>query len=637
MRASFRASRGVVAALAGALVLGTGGAAAGATGSGTVEVIGRDGKAVTRITDGDTISLRVTLAEKAGSKESIGFALADDGTKVGECAVDAGQTGCTTAPFHAFGWHWHSDGTAAPQRTVSASGGSGALGQAAIDVAARPAILVHGFLAGSFVWATYLGPDGYFAKAGIPGFAVGDGQVPGVLNTGVIADPGQKTNTVFQNARILGEYIAGVKAKTGAQVVDLIGHSLGGIMSRAYIGREMGERDVAQLLMLGSPMSGSDCSALPQSLGMYMPAAMEIRPAYVTGIFNAQVTARHGVPFHALAGTPIIEGFKSPCADVPSDIVVSRASAASLPGIDVTDTDQNHLALNAVPEVFDEFVLPRLKTPAGDPAWADAPDPAPASGPGDQAPAQFSRVFTGHVNPGESSELRIPIEPGVSVAAFSMLDTTRSLATEVRGASGKVITLSAEKNGLVTVDDPSTMFTLGYGFADPKPGEWRITLSASATTPAEGADFALTARFVGGVTLRAQLDATAPEVGQVIHVTGDLTLGADAVPITEITGTLLAPDGTRTDISMTGAAAINGQLVAGEPGLYGLDITVTGRLPDGTAVDRATFLAFAVQPAAGVSWAGIAGIIGAVLAIPILAVVLVLWTVRRRRQRGMTV
>src|SRR4030065_494868 len=106
------------------------------------------------------------------------------------------------------------------------------------------------------------------------------------MNTGNIAQPASPTNTIAQNAAILCEYIANVKKVSEAEMVDLIGHSMGGLASLFYIDRVMGERDYAQLIMLGSPSSGTACANLPAALGFYMPTVLEIRPGYMDGIFN---------------------------------------------------------------------------------------------------------------------------------------------------------------------------------------------------------------------------------------------------------------------------------------------------------------------------------------------------------------
>jgi hypothetical protein len=235
--------------------------------------------------------------------------------------------------------------------------------------------------------------------------------------------------------------------------------------------------------MLGSPMAGTDCADLPASLELYLPATLEIRPSYVREIFNPQISHRRGVPFHALAGVPILESFKSPCTDVPTDIAVSLSSVTAIP-LDAGQMPVLHNNLNTSAKVLTSS-WPLLETPAG--GFSDQPDPAAIAPVAESA--QFSRMFTGHVAAGSAAELTIPIDAGISVASFALYDTTRSLQVTVTGASGKVIDLSAEKNGLVVVNDPEALLFLGYGFENPKPGLWRVRLGLPLNA-GQGADYA---------------------------------------------------------------------------------------------------------------------------------------------------
>jgi pimeloyl-ACP methyl ester carboxylesterase len=457
------------------------------------------------------------------------------------------------------------------------------------------------------------------------GFTVGGGQVPGVVNTGNIAEITRRTNTIGENAAILGEYIAGVKRATGAQTVDLIAHSMGGLISRAYIDRVMTTRDVGQLIMLGSPMAGTDCADLPASLGLYLPAVLEIRPSYVRDIFNPQLSHRHGVPFHALAGVPILESFKSPCTDVPTDIAVSLSSVTAIP-LEASQMPVLHNNLNTSAQVFNEFVKPLLQTPAG--GFADAPDSeAPALAAESQ---QFSRMIAGHVAAGSCAEVTILIDAGIGVASFTLYDTTRSLGVAVTGASGKVIELSAEKDGLVVVHDPEALLYLGYGFENPKPGLWRVRLEASEATPAEGADFALTARFVGGAHLATNVSTLLPAMGEQVVLTASLEFAGEDLPLQDAVVTLRKPDGTTEDValSVSGSQAqvtIRPSLA----GLYGVDIAAIGTAPDGALIERTAFLTFEAQPEAK-SGVPLSVWVAALVAVILLAAVAVL-VIRRRR------
>ena len=590
---------------------------------GLIEVLGRDGSTLDRITDGDTVSLRVSLPEKASQALPIELVLEDAAQPTAACTIPSGGTVCTTDPLAALGWYWRSGGVASPERVIRAlaSGGTRPVAQASIPIAPRPVVMVHGFSSSFEAWVNYLGPTGYLAQAGLSGYAVGDGQVPGTMNTGNLAEPTQRTNTIAENAAILGEYIARVKQATGAQTVDLIAHSMGGLIARAYIDRVMATRDVAQLIMLGSPMAGTDCADLPASLGLYLPATLELRPSYVRQIFNPQVSHRHGVAFHALAGVPILEGFKSPCTDVPTDLAVSLASVTAIP-VQARQMPVLHMNLNLSQLVFDEFVKPLLQTPAG--GLADEPDALAQAQPSEKL--QFSRLFTGHVDAGAGAEMTIPIDPGITLASFALYDTTRSLQVNVTGASGKTIELSAAKNGLVVVQDPQALLYLGYGFQDPKPGAWRVSLQASAATPAQGADFALTARFVGGAQLRTSLSTLLPRVGDEVSLTASVRLGNEDLSVREAEASIRRPDGTTEHVSL----AVNGlqAQVTLRPtlaGLYGMDLTATGVAADGTPIERSAFLAFEAQPeAARTPSAAIwIGAVGGVILLAALAVIVI--------------
>ncbi|MBK9032537.1 MAG: alpha/beta fold hydrolase [Myxococcales bacterium] len=63
-------------------------------------------------------------------------------------------------------------------------------------------------------------------------------------------------------ARRLARYVDEVCAATGAVEVDLIGHSMGGVVGRYYVTLGGGDARVANLITLGSPHSGTDVSAI---------------------------------------------------------------------------------------------------------------------------------------------------------------------------------------------------------------------------------------------------------------------------------------------------------------------------------------------------------------------------------------
>ncbi|MFL7870964.1 MAG: esterase/lipase family protein [Anaerolineales bacterium] len=565
-----------------------------------ITLLDKLGQPTTSLTDGDTLSLKIELVDPLTRATQVDFLLSGFDTPIANCRIMTIGRSCETASFSALGWYWNPDGTPAPQRTISArlnsqqaegAALSESKGNLNVTIFPRPVVMVHGFNADFHTWDNYLGPNGYLASLGLQGFAVGDGQVEGVMNAGSLSDPTARTNTIAENANILGEYIGNVQALTGAEKVDLLVHSMGGMISRYYLDRVMTRDNVAQLIILGTPMAGSACANLPAALGVLLPATLEIQPGYMNDVFNPQIVHRRGVPFHALAGTKLVDAVESPCTPVPSDLVVTVDSVRAIP-MPVQEIDLLHMDLNTSPRVFDEFVKPLLQTPSG--AFEVAED-LPAR-PASAVSQQFTKVYTGHLNPGETQDVVINIDANVSVANFALYDTSRSLDVSVAGASGNTIELTAEKNGLIKVDDPSTLVYLGYGFKQPKPGKWVVTLLTTDATPATGADYAIMAVFDGGATLTAQADKTVPALNEPVHVSADLTVDGGPVPIQSAQAVLRRPDGSAETLNMIvteNSASL--EITPKTSGIYGIEVNVSAQAADSMPIDRAAFLNFEVQ------------------------------------------
>jgi pimeloyl-ACP methyl ester carboxylesterase len=558
-----------------------------------IEIIDQAGRAVSQITDGDLIRLRLVLAEKASQETEVSFQLTSPETAVASCTVRLGESQCESASFRSLGWFWGENAAAQPERTILASSSLFAAPIiTSLQVAPRPVVMVHGFVSNWQAWSQYLGPDGYLASIGLAGYAVGDGQVEGVMNTGSLTNPAGRTHTIAQNAAILGEYIAQVKKKTGAQQVDLIGHSMGGMISRYYIDRVMQERDIAQLIMLGTPSSGTDCAVLPSALGFYLPTVLEIRTSYMSGIFNRQITHRRGVPFSAVAGTLIQNSIGSPCAEVPNDSVVSVQSVSSIHLV-YSEIPLLHTELNTSEEVFQNSVSPLLQKLPGE--FRDEPDPQPEQG---ASPAlQFTRVYSGHIPANDLQTLVISIEPGLTVANFALFDPSLSLSVTVRGASGNEITLDPVKNGLIVVDDPETLVQLGYGFENPKPGAWQVVLQATERTPAGGADFALTAHFVGGAEIEATTSSLLPQVNEPVRLAASLALNGQPLAVEQAQALIRSPQGEVETMQLTvQGSTVEGTWRPDQAGLYGIDLQAVGKAPDGSTIERTAFLTVEAQP-----------------------------------------
>lgn len=217
----------------------------------------RTGNTIISLTDGDAVKLSFTLTNAAVQPTEVLFELAPGNKPIAKCTVPSGAKMCEAESIFALGWFWDEGGKSLAARTIRAvSAMTNVPVTTEIHVAPRPVVMVHGFMSAAATWDSYSKATGFLAPLGLTGFAVGDGKVEGVMNTGDTSRPIGRTNTIAENAAILGHYIANVKAATKAEMVDIVAHSMGGIISRYYIDRLMPQRDVAQLVMLGSPHGG---------------------------------------------------------------------------------------------------------------------------------------------------------------------------------------------------------------------------------------------------------------------------------------------------------------------------------------------------------------------------------------------
>ncbi len=561
----------------------------------SIRLLDRQGKDTTGIIDGNSVQLSVKLPAAVIVSTDATFFLEGVDKAVAACTLAATADSCASTSFPALGWYWNADGATQPDRTIRVKiGTQDFAGTLQITVRPRPVVMVHGFLSNWETWNSYLGDKGYLASIGVQGFAIGDGQAPGLLNTGSPDNPAGRTNTIGQNAEILGQYIAAVQQKTGAEKVDLLVHSMGGMISRYYIDRVMKDNNVAQVIFLGTPMSGSACVFPLASLGFMLPASLEIQPSYMINIFNKQIVHRRGIAFHMVAGTLLINPLTSPCADAPSDTVVALSSAKSIPLDDVHSLPLMHGDLTSDEGIFEKVVRQLLQSPPG--SFEPRPDPAVPTL--TYAPEQFSRSYSGHLNPGQDTEVTIKIDPKVTLANFSLYDSSRSLSLEVRGASGNIIALDAQKNGTLKIDDPDTMLYLGYGFEQPKPGAWVVKVKTTDQTPAQGADFSINARYTGGATLEADTSLTIFDLGQPVLLNARLQEDGKAIPVESAIALIRKPDGSSDSLPLPASGdGYSAAYTPEQPGLYNVEIDVTGKATDGSAVDRAAYLSFEAQPA----------------------------------------
>lgn len=150
-------------------------------------------------------------------------------------------------------------------------------------------------------------------------------------------------------ARRLGWFIDEVRAATGASQVDIVGHSMGGVVGRYYVALAGGDGIVANLITIGSPHMGTEIS----KVGIGSPTR-EL-------VFGSAMLTR-------LAAAPLPSRTRITVVWSRGDALVPGGRQRAVPGAEVLMfPDLGHVALLASRRVAGALIE-RLSAPAAAPA-----------------------------------------------------------------------------------------------------------------------------------------------------------------------------------------------------------------------------------------------------------------------------
>lgn len=319
--------------------------------------------------DGNLVKIKARITNNGGdtvypsvkfSETTSGEALPDGSVSA---AIKAGETREVEYEWDTSGYTWDESKKAKMEREIKVEI-EGDAQAAKIKIMPKPIVMVHGLWANAQGWADY---PIYLRNAHSydwEGFAVGADPEHGKMSTGDFPGNWKPTNTIFQNSQELARQIKYVRESRNAWHIDIVAHSMGGLISRHYINTFMlpvfdGKPEATHLVMLGTPNQGSPCAYTVDGLfGMFgvkeMMAIKELRP-YSVNKFNQINTNRKGVKFSILAGYTV----RTTCHEWGlGDGVVQLPSA--LYNISDRDYSRNiHTELTGKDD-FEKFVLPRL-------------------------------------------------------------------------------------------------------------------------------------------------------------------------------------------------------------------------------------------------------------------------------------
>ena len=532
-----------------------------------------------------------------------------------EISAPQGGTGRCTVSLPTDGWAWKGGARIGSRAIVARFEGRDDAGEpveildvAEVSVSAAPIILVHGFVSNAFTWATWLRPDGYLAPFELDGHAVGDGfGGTEAMRTGDSTKPREAGNTIAQNAEILSDYVGAVRRASGAERVDIVAHSMGGLISRHYIDHLMpveASRGVAarpavrRLVMVGTPNGGTSCAIPLAASGMLAPMSYELTPDYVRGWVNRWSDDPKGVPFTVLAGDPVSDFAAMVCTGLPTDSVVAVESALGSIPVHGDLIAARHIEQTASPVVFAR-VMQELSKGSEEFPLAMPPDlqPGAPGAPGPDDHLQISILDSGTLPADSTARIAVDL-PAAEAASIVLYGPGAGLGLAIEAVPG------APSPGAIDAD-PGDEGGGGLGTSDGAVLESASSASAEIViSPTEGklsagGDYVVAAFMRSDIRLEVDwIPGDEPTMAAVqANLLGPIDLSPEATTIKatwrDEAGRILMEDVLRPSYSpVTGDGVGYSQLWDKPgPGVYAIIIEARGRTASGRPFTRVAVLA----------------------------------------------
>jgi pimeloyl-ACP methyl ester carboxylesterase len=122
-----------------------------------------------------------------------------------------------------------------------------------------PVLLIHGYAEDAAIWKKW---EDLLKKDGIQFFTI------------TFKDSDDKCGSAEQHAKELEKRVQDVKQQSGAQKINIVGHSKGGLDARVFLDIT-DTMDVANLIMIGTPNAGSPAAETNDACA---PAIFDLRP-----------------------------------------------------------------------------------------------------------------------------------------------------------------------------------------------------------------------------------------------------------------------------------------------------------------------------------------------------------------------
>ncbi|MDF2626197.1 MAG: hypothetical protein K0R39_28 [Symbiobacteriaceae bacterium] len=454
----------------------------------------------------------------------------------------------------------------------------------------RPTVLVHGFKSDASTWNAW--ETNYAPNAGLPVYTLSFAN-----NNGSWLD----------HADELGQHIDAAKQMFGVDKLNIVGHSKGGLDSRAMLALS-GRTDILRLVMLGTPNGGSPLADIALVGGMMggpvittlidgigNPALTELTPGYMA-IGNLLVGRNPATQYFTVAGnwndTLLVDG--NPLIWGQDDGVVAVSSVETLSyTTNLGRTTSFHTSMTSG---AGEWALAQgqVVTTFG---VGSKPVAKAAAGVGNP---YLSYLSTHAINMGDTATHEIVAQAGVPVT-FGILWGSGALTLAAASPTGAPLAHGVGGVTISTAEDDLTGLTYSVVRVEaPEAGAYRLTV---ASAEPGSVDYLVLAAEEAPPSLTAAMRSSVvgAGTGAVVEATLDWQ-GQTPAPV-QAEARILRPDGTVDTITLaddgTGEDAVAGDgtytgiYTPSADGFHYVAVVATGTAP-GSALRRFASSGFAV-------------------------------------------
>ena len=150
-----------------------------------------------------------------------------------------------------------------------------------------PVLLIHGYAEDAAIWKKW---EDLLKKDGIQFFTI------------TFKDSDDKCGSAEQHAKELEKRVQDIKQQSGAQKINIVGHSKGGLDARVFLDIT-DTKDVANLIMIGTPNAGSPAAETNDACA---PAIFDLRP----GANATRAEMNPNIKYYTITGDwlPAVQG-----------------------------------------------------------------------------------------------------------------------------------------------------------------------------------------------------------------------------------------------------------------------------------------------------------------------------------------